>query len=441
MIKRVVLLLLGLTSLFSAFGQRGKQRVFFSDIDNFWVAYDSIRTTTDSLQQLRYLNQLYISKGTAGLKAFMEVKGYTPEYWVSSIRQYPKFWNSIRPNTQLAKTSARGIEPYLKKFATLYPALRPASMYFTVGALRSNGTTKDNMVLIGAEMTTGTPATDVSEFPAATQTFLTRYFNSQPFKNIVVLNVHEYVHTQEKGPPKTNLLAQALYEGTCDVVAELVTGKLPTLPYVAYGPTHEVALKERFKAEMFSPYLYNWFYNQTSDDPNHVPDLGYYMGYAICKTYYQHAKDKKLAIKELIELDYTNETAVESLLRKSAYYPELPSKAQLLEAFENSRPMVTQVPTISADGYVDASVKEIQVDFSTIMAPNTSTDYGPGGKEQWPIVGRGSFSADKKSFTYKVDLQPGHTYSFVLNLNGGGFRSTDGRPLRPYEVKFKTKAR
>ncbi|UOG77577.1 hypothetical protein MTX78_24490 (plasmid) [Hymenobacter tibetensis] len=437
--RSAFLLLLGLTSIGSVVGQQGKQRVFFSDIDNFWVAYDSIRTTTDSLQQLRYFHRLYINKGTAGLKAFMEVKGYTPEYWVHSIRQYPKFWNSIRPNTQWAKTSARGIEPYLKKFAALYPALRPASMYFTIGALRSNGTTKKDMVLIGAEMTTGTPDTDISEFPPATQTFLARYFRSQPLKNIVVLNVHEYVHTQEKGPPESTLLAQALYEGTCDVVAELITGKLPLLPYMAYGPTHEAALKERFKAEMFSPYLYNWFYNQTSDDPNHVPDLGYYMGYAICKTYYQHAKDKKQAVKELIELDYTNETAVESFLRKSAYYPELPSKALLLETFENNRPVVTRVPTISADGYVDASVTELQVDFSTAMAPNTSTDYGPGGKEQWPIIGSGIFAADKKSFTYKVALQPGHTYSFVLN--GGGFRSTDGRPLRPYEVKFKTKAR
>ena len=437
--KKCVLLLLCLSSMFSVFGQQRKQQVFFSDIDNFWVAYDSIRTTTDSLKQLRYLNELYIGKGTAGLKALMAAKGYTPPDWVGSLRRYPKFWNSIRPNTQLAKAGARGIEPYLKKFAALYPALRPASLYFTIGALRSSGTTKDSLVLVGAEMATGTLETDISDLPKNMQVFLTRYFKSQPLKNIVVLNVHEYVHTQEKGPPETTLLAQALYEGTCDVVAELVTGKLPTLPYVTYGPLHEAALKERFKADMFAPYLLNWFYNQVSDDPHHVPDLGYYMGYTICKAYYQRAKNKKQAVQELIELDYTDEKAVEAFLRKTAYYPTLPSKAQLLAAYENGRPVVVQVPAISAEGYVDAAVKEIRVDFSTAMAPKTGTDYGTGGKEQWPIVGQGSFGADKKSFTYKVDLQPGRTYSFLMN--GGGFRSSDGRPLRPYEVKFKTKAR
>lgn len=310
-------------------------------------------------------------------------------------------------------------------------------MYFTIGALASSGTTNNGLVLIGAELATGTSETDISEFPQHTQVFLARYFKSQPLKNIVVLHVHEYVPTQEKGPPENNLLGQALYEGTCDLVAELITGKMPMLPYVAYGPAHEAALKERFKADMFSPYLGNWFYNQLSDDPKHVPDLGYYMGYAICKAYYQRAKNKQQAVKELIELDYTDERVVEAYLRNSAYYPGLPSKAQLLEAYENSRPVVTQVPAVSAAGFVDASVKELRVEFSTVMAPYTGTDYGSGGKAQWPIVGRGSFAPDKKSFTYRVALQPGHSYSFVLN--GGGFRAADGRPLRTYEVKFKTR--
>ncbi|MBF9221342.1 hypothetical protein [Hymenobacter ruricola] len=436
--KSALLVLLCALSTLGGYAQRPRQLVYTSDIDNFWVAYDSIRTTTDSAKQLRYLNRYYIDKGTAGLRAFMEVKQYTPQEWVNSIRQYPRFWNSIRPNTQLAKTAANDIEPYLKKLAALYPALRPAGLYFTIGALRSSGTTKADMVLIGAEMATGNPGIDFSEFPTNTQAFLSRYFKSQPLKNLVVLNVHEYVHTQEKGPPESDLLAQALYEGTCDLVAELVTGKLPLLPYVAYGPAHEAELKEQFKRDMFAPYLRNWFYNQLSDDPHHVPDLGYYMGYAICKAYYQRAKNKKEAVRQLLELDYTDAKAVEALLRASAYYPALPGKEQLLAAYEQSRPRVTNVtPTIPVDGLLDASVKEIRIEFSAVMAPYTGTDYGSGGKAEWPVAGRGSFTPDKKSYVYPVALQPGRTYSFLLN--GGGFRSADGRPLVAYEVKFKTR--
>jgi hypothetical protein len=64
--------------------QQPTQRVFFSDIDNFWVAYDSIRTTPDSLKQLQYLKKLYVGKGTAGLKSMMEVRRYTAEAYVGA---------------------------------------------------------------------------------------------------------------------------------------------------------------------------------------------------------------------------------------------------------------------------------------------------------------------------------------------------------------------
>jgi hypothetical protein len=35
------------------------------------------------------------------------------------------------------------------------------------------------------------------------------------------------------------VLGQALYEGTCDLVVELVTGQKVQLPYMTYGPAHE----------------------------------------------------------------------------------------------------------------------------------------------------------------------------------------------------------
>lgn len=425
----------------TAFGQRAKQKVFFSDIDNFWVAYDSIRTTTDSLRQLRYIEELYIAKGTPGLKAFMEVREYSGPEWVSLIRRYPKYWNSLRPHTQAAKASARAFDPYLRKLKRLYPALRPAAIYFTIGGLRSGGTVKDSMVLIGAELATGSAVVDVSEFPAARQAFLTRFYKTEPYQHIVPLNVHEYVHTQQKGSGNT-LLGQAMVEGICDLAAELIMKQSVPFPYRTYGPAHEAELKQKFKAQMFAPYYNNWFYNQVSDDPNHVGDLGYYMGYAICKSYYERAKNKKQAIRELIELDYTNDEAVEAMLQKAQYYAEPINKAQVLQAYENDRPTVVAVtPAISPDGYLDASVKEIRVVFSQPMGRTTNTDFGPGGKEEWPIAGKSSFSADKRAIVYPVALKPNHTYQFnVIGSNtDGGFRSADGYPLQPYEVKFKTK--
>src|SRR5574339_150676 len=86
------------------------QNVFTSDINNFWMAYDSIQTTKDSLEQIRFIKTLYIDKGTKGLKAFMAARNYSAKLWVELIRKYPKFWNSIRPNTLTVKSYAAEIE-------------------------------------------------------------------------------------------------------------------------------------------------------------------------------------------------------------------------------------------------------------------------------------------------------------------------------------------
>src|SRR5476649_1658089 len=141
----------------------GAPRVVTADIDTFWAAYDSARSTSDSLAQLRIIQTRYIDRGTPGVAAFMAAKGYTAESWVGAIRRYPKFWASIRPNTYEAKQSATKLEPYIARLRALYPALRPATIYITVGALASGGTTLDSAVLIGAEFT-GTPETDITEF-------------------------------------------------------------------------------------------------------------------------------------------------------------------------------------------------------------------------------------------------------------------------------------
>jgi hypothetical protein len=117
------------------FAQPGQtdQRVFTSDIDHFWIAYDSAQTTTDSVQQLHFIQTLYVEKGTPGLKAFMEVRDYSGPGWVSLLRKYPKFWQSIRPNTLSVKSFAPGIEASIRQFKRLYPPLTKAKMYFTVG--------------------------------------------------------------------------------------------------------------------------------------------------------------------------------------------------------------------------------------------------------------------------------------------------------------------
>ena len=298
--------------LFTSTAQDSKI-VFTSDIDNFWIAYDSIQTTKDSLKQIHFIQTLYINKGTKGLKAFMAARDYNAELWVQLIRLYPKFWTSIRPNTLTAKAYATDIEKSIKKLKELYPDLKNAKMYFTVGGLRSGGTTMSDMVLIGSEIATGNALTDVSEFP---NKWLEGVFKNQQPDNLVALNIHEYVHTQQKGHPN-NLLGQCIKEGACDFIMELVIGKLLQNNYIMYGREHEAELKDRFKLEMFTRSFSSWLYN--GSNAHTVADLGYFLGYAICKSYYNHSPDKKNAIKEIIELNYSDSMKVETFLKRSTY--------------------------------------------------------------------------------------------------------------------------
>jgi hypothetical protein len=295
-----------------------KKTIYTVDIDNFWTAYDSVKTTTDTLKQQHFIQSLYVDKGTEGLKAFMEARNYNAKLWVKLINKYPLFWNSVRPNTLEVKKQVGQIEKSLNRFKRLYPELKPAKMYFTIGGLRSGGTTNDDMVLVGTEITAADKNTNSSELGS----WLKGVFNSQDISNIVYLNVHEYVHTQQKQDGHT-VLSKCIQEGSADFIAELVTKEKNQKNYMLYGREHEPELKEKFKTDLFSSLIYNWLYN--GSNVAHA-DLGYFMGYQICKAYYDQSSNPKQAIKDIIELNFADDQQVTGFLNKSGYYDHVIDK-------------------------------------------------------------------------------------------------------------------
>ncbi len=119
-IKSILLLLCLLNS--PIFAQHFNQKIVTQDIDNFWVAYDSIHATTDSVKQLRFINDLYIKKRTPGLDGFMQVRRYKDAEFVKAINMYPQ----LKPNKEyqfvlsnFAKQSDNNrLEPYSINFTT-----------------------------------------------------------------------------------------------------------------------------------------------------------------------------------------------------------------------------------------------------------------------------------------------------------------------------------
>ncbi|QEC75887.1 Ig-like domain-containing protein [Mucilaginibacter ginsenosidivorax] len=405
--------------------------VYTSDIDRFWLAYDSVATTSDTAKQMDFIQRLYVDKATPGLNAFMKARNYNAKLWTTLINKYPKFWKSIRSNTLSIKNQVPAITSSIENFRKLYPEMRPAKMYFTIGGLRSGGTTTDDMVLVGAEIATADKNTDASEL----NDWLKNVFKNQQPSNLVALNVHEYVHTQQKGGDGQLLLAQVITEGAADFIAELVTRKKNNNAYMIYGRGHEQELKEKFLIEMFSGATGNWLYNG-SNNPH--ADLGYFVGYNICQAYYGHHANKKQAIKEIIELDYTNEQQVTDFLTQSGYYTGPIDKQELLKKFEKMQPRVAGLtPEINGQEDVSPTLTELSINFSEPMGEGYSIDFGEGGKEHFPISGVAGFTEDRKSFKLKLALQSGKTYDFVITDKS--FKSKAGYPLLPYTVHFKVK--
>jgi hypothetical protein len=62
---------------------------------------------------------------------------------------------------------------------------------------------------------------------------------------------------------------------------------------------HETEIEIAFVPDEDKTDLSKWLYNGTIDK---VGDLGYWVGYRIVKSYYQHAADKRQAIRGILEM-------------------------------------------------------------------------------------------------------------------------------------------
>ena len=427
----LLLLLVAVTSR----GQ-GTDAFVTADLDRFWNAYDRMVTTKDSAQQYAYLDALFLQPGSPGLKALMQARNYTAQSYVEAINRYPLFWQSIRKNTARAPAFARKAAAQVQKLRHLYPDLRPATTYFTVGAFRTGGTTAGNRVLLGSELALADRTTNTTEFGPELAP-LKALLAAQTEADVLFTIVHEYVHTQQKTTLGPTLLAQCVLEGVAEFVAVTATGHRSTLPALAYGAAHTAAVQQRFATHLFNPSPGFWLYSNAPTEFG-TRDLGYYVGYALCQAYYQRAADKQRAVKTMIALDYNDEAALLAFVDRAGYFPQ--ASAQLKAGFNAGRPHVLGF-TRGANPVASPTPARstITLRFSTPMDPqHRNFELGPMGVDQLLRVQRFvGFSADYTSATIEVEVQPKRHYQLLV---GDGFQSQDGRSLQPFLIDFTSAA-
>lgn len=430
--KKLLSLIIILCLATATFAQKTKQVFVSTDIDNFWTAYDKINTTKDSIQQYKLLKDFYLDKGTPGLKSLIKVRNYSEKEFISWMTQYPKFWSSLKPNTLKVKNLYPKINANIQKLKKAYPDLKPATIYFSFGAFRTGGTVDGNRVLIGSELSLADKTTIIDEFPTWRQNF---YKNQNPFHELPLLCTHEYIHTQQKELVE-NLLSMCLYEGVAEFISCKVTNTKSDAPAIEFGKANQKIVVDKFVSDLFIiNNNYNWLWGENKNELK-VRDLGYYIGYEICERYYNLSKDKAKAVKELIELDYTNEKEVERIVDLTKLLPK--TLEELNSDYEKQRPTVVKLlPFENGSQNVKSGLTKITVFFSEpLLKYNTGLDYGPLGENNFPkIKPERFFSEDGKSWTFEADLKPNQHYQILISSN---FRKENGVRLKPYLIDFKT---
>ncbi|SNC61912.1 Predicted Zn-dependent protease [Hymenobacter gelipurpurascens] len=270
-----------------------------TDLDNFWAAYPA--AMRDTAQAYRVFEQQYFAKGSPGLLDYYERRfKKNPVLFARRITKRPRYYASIRNHMLDVAGQKPQILAAFRRLQALYPAARFSNIYFLAGGF-SGSTAQPPGLLIGTEHVAYGPGVDTSEL---TQVERNR---SGLVTDIPYVVTHEMIHNVQQRA-QDNLLSYATREGMADFIAELVTGSLGTNARLhTYGNAHEQQLWAAFRREMRGSHIQNWLANAPQETPDKPCDLGYYVGYKICESYYAKATNKQQAVADMLSTtDFSN---------------------------------------------------------------------------------------------------------------------------------------
>lgn len=293
------------------FSIKAQTHFFTQDIFHFFQAFDSIQTTTDQERQIAFVQHIYLDQGTPGLTYTINnsVDGggkASAEDWVNFMTVNKGRLTQIRPCFNSLPDQIARMEEKFRQFKQQYPAFKDGNVYFVMGLGMFAGRPESNNLFIGCELLA----------------------NEQPDWAVGIV-LHEFVHTFQK-KSENALLAHCLYEGAADFIAEVIHQKswaiIQPEGYIAFGERYEKAVWKEFKKFIASNEkwkFFDWLYGTKGRNINGhtMRDLGYFVGYKICQSYFTQATDKQQAIKELIEMDVSTDEKARTFLLQSGYVP------------------------------------------------------------------------------------------------------------------------
>lgn len=292
-----------------------KAKFVTSDIDNFWRAFDLAAKETDRERKIAIYQAEYLDKGSVGLKDFVRLRIKSAKDLTETVESLPRFYASVRASSLRVREMEKQMRKAFVKFKKIYPEAVFPDVYFVIGITNTGGTASNNGLLVGTELYGLTGQTPRDEFFEAFRKRAPKDLDEKqlreraerllnimlkPIENVTPLVAHESCHFNQKYAALDTLLAKSVQEGACDFIAEKTAGETLNIQQKIYGDRHETELWKEFEAQMSGTDYKNWMYNGITSGAR-PPDLGYYMGYKISHAYYRNAKDKRQAIKDILE--------------------------------------------------------------------------------------------------------------------------------------------
>jgi hypothetical protein len=299
------------------------QNLIVTDLQNFGQMFLQLSKAKSTDDTLNLIKNLVINNGTETFKKYVQLKEgqnnfHIENEYLKKLRNYPKYYKSVLKQSEIFKTKkiARKVNNAFATLLKIYPEAKIKPTFICVGFMDDGGKSFETGQFVGIELFACNEKADTSEL----DNNLINYLRATGFdlNRIDELIIHELVHLSQ-------------FKGDNDFV-KTFTGSLKYIPLlgeggaafitdllfkfkVTIGPgtfnTKQFEYCEQNRAKLWQDYknlkdnsqISDFFYGNNSLYP--VRSIGYYLGYQVCKRYYNNATDKKKAIKEIIEVtDY-----------------------------------------------------------------------------------------------------------------------------------------
>jgi hypothetical protein len=267
------------------------------DVTLFYKIYDAAgeHPTADQLQHD------YIDAGSDGLHHLAEARRVTGEAIAKNLTAHPEMYSDAKRCMAVLPRVRERLQVALLKLGQLYPEAKFPPVTIAVGR--------------GKPVAIGSPISGIQVGLEAL--CATNWLNPNVEDRFVHVIAHEYAHVQQAralvDDEYPTVLEMSLIEGAAEFTAEMISGEVSYSQLTVSTKGREKEIETDFVPDEDKTDISKWLYNSTLEKPG---DLGYWVGYRIVKSYYQHATDKTQAIREILQM-----TDPKRFLAKSAWYP------------------------------------------------------------------------------------------------------------------------